>query len=56
MCVKCDKCHYDSGDFETVHEIAEKVRNDGGQAEPGAQGGWYFECPKGHCGDSIHLD
>ena len=30
MCVTCDLCRYDSGDFDSGEEIAKKVNGDGG--------------------------
>ena len=58
MHVYCSKCHYDSGDFEDSHEIAQKVNDDGGHmemaydSETGKPRGWNIVCPK--CGDDDH--
>lgn len=66
MHVFCDKCHYDSGDFESSEEIAEQVIQDGGHmelahdSETGKPKGWNISCPQ--CGDdeegneNMHID
>lgn len=41
MFAMCETCRYDSGDQETREELAEKVKEDGGELE-------VFKCPKGH--------
>lgn len=55
MFVYCDKCKYDSGDFDTTEELALKVLDDGGVMLATDQG-WHIECPSGHNEDYIHLD
>jgi hypothetical protein len=55
MHVHCDKCYYDSGDFESTEEIEEQVHQDGGKMTWDAKG-WIIKCPAGHSGNAIHLD
>lgn len=64
MHVYCDRCGYDSGDFESDEEIAAKVNEDGGHmemeydGETGKPKGWAIYCPK--CDDAepetMHID
>ncbi len=65
MHVSCDKCHYDSGDFDSNEEIAAKVAEDGGKMAMardvlGKPVGWTIVCPKcgddGKDNDNMHLD
>lgn len=62
MNVSCSACGYDSGDFDSAEEIAEKVNADGGHmdmahdGETGKPKGWEISCPSGHSGSDIHLD
>lgn len=61
MYVCCDECGYDSGDRDSGQELADKVNSDGGHMEMthdefGEPAGWSIACPKGHDGESVHLD
>jgi hypothetical protein len=55
MFVYCDKCGYDSGDFESNTDLAKKVLEDGGLMLM-TQQGWHIECPNGHNGHFRNLN
>lgn len=57
MCyAKCEWCRYESGFCDTVSDLEEKVKKDGGQMEYehkfvpflGHISGWKLTCPAGH--------
>ena len=60
MCVTCEACHYDSGDYESPEEIAAHINADGGvmvlvRDANGEPLGWKIICPK--CSsDKTHMD
>lgn len=56
MYMHCNKCGYDTGDFESSEELLAKVRSDGGRGEQKPTG-MDVSCPKcGHDGDELHID
>lgn len=55
MFIQCVKCNYDSGDRDTMEELAAKVELDGGEAFF-SKDGWEFECPNCKSDHHLHLD
>lgn len=51
MFVYCDKCNYDSGDRDTMKELEEKVKEDGGVFNTGND-----KCPKCESLNSLRVD
>ena len=51
MFVYCDKCDYDSGDKETLDELRQKVKDDGGSFGNGKS-----VCPKCNAKDTLGVD
>lgn len=55
MFIYCSKCKYDSGDRDSMQELADKLELDGGEAYF-TKDGWQFECPNCKSDQHIHVD